>query len=172
MNAGEIGHMLLSAEGPKCGCGNRGCLESLASRRSIARDIALAIKSGESSKLTNWVNDPTDLDKIRSKSIAKAYRHDDALVCAVVNRAAKYIGMAIRSLIHLLGVRTFVLGGGLVEAIGDSLLNPIQDEVNKCLSGTAEDISIRISKLGDHAGILGAAALAQSRLCSSKHFKS
>ncbi|HNT34666.1 MAG TPA: ROK family protein [bacterium] len=166
-NAGEIGHMVIQPDGPLCGCGNRGCLEALASRKSIMRDLALAVQNGRPTSLLDSVGKDRDLLKVRSKAIAKSYHNGDPLVKETLDKAAGYIGLAVKSLVHLLGAELFVLGGGVVEAIGEAFLEPIRAEVLHCLPGTAEGVEVRISALGDQAGILGAAALARTRLTES-----
>lgn len=163
-NAGEIGHMVIKPDGPVCGCGNQGCLEALASRKSIMRDLAMAIQKGRSTSLMESIGKDKDLMKVRSKAIAKAYHSGDPLVKETLDRAASYIGLAVKSLVHLLGVELFILGGGVVEAVGEAFLEPIRAEIKHCLPGTAEGVEVRISVLGDQAGILGAAALARTRL--------
>jgi len=163
-NAGEIGHIVIDPDGPVCGCGNQGCLEAIASRKSIVRDLAEAIQRGRCSVLPDLMGKDKDLLKVRSKNIAKAYEMGDVLVKEVLDRAAAHIGLAVKSLVHLLGAEVFILGGGLVEAIGEPFLEPIRAEVLKCLPGTADNVQVRLSELGDQAGILGAAALARRRL--------
>jgi glucokinase len=159
--AGEIGHMIVQPDGPVCGCGNRGCLESLASRTAIERDIRLAVKSGRKSLLEQTLDG--DLSVIKSGKLADALRKKDPVVCEVVSRAAVVLGNACLSLRHLLDVEFIVLGGGVIEACGDFIL-PI---VRKTLSGdTLSDVfsgKVVRSQLGDDAVALGAVALARQK---------
>ena len=77
-SAGEIGHMIMQIGGPKCGCGNHGCFEALASRTAIERDIREAIAAGRTSVLTELAGG--DLSVIRSGMIRKALEVEDELV--------------------------------------------------------------------------------------------
>jgi glucokinase len=79
MTAGEIGHMVVLADGPVCGCGKRGCLESVSSRTAIERDIRLGLAAGRESMMDKWVK-REDRDRITSGILAEAYEKRDPLV--------------------------------------------------------------------------------------------
>jgi glucokinase len=79
--AGEIGHMVLEMDGPKCGCGNKGCFEALASRTAMFQRVKAAIKEGQKTVLTEMLD---DIDKMRSGDLRKALRRGDKLVERVV----------------------------------------------------------------------------------------
>src|SRR2546421_6609513 len=112
--AGEIGHMVLDVDGPKCGCGNKGCFEALASRTAIFQQIKAGIKDGEKTLLTEMLGD--DLSDLRSGDLRKAIRRGDKFVDRIVEGAAEYIGIAAANLINVLGPEVVVLGGGVIEA--------------------------------------------------------
>jgi glucokinase len=85
------------------------------------------------------------------------------LTLEVFNHASEYLGLAIVNLIHLINPEIFVIGGGLIEAVGEPFLKPAISKIDMCLEGTANGIIIAPGKLGDLAGILGAAAMARDR---------
>jgi len=158
--AGEIGHMVLQAGGPKCGCGNDGCLEALASRTAIFRRVQLGIKQGEKTLLTDMLGD--DLKDLRSGDLRKAIRRGDKFVEKVVLDAAEYIGIGVGNLINIISPEMIVLGGGVIEALDDEMMPTIKKvALDHILPGTDKGIEIVSSKLGDHAGIVGAAVLAR-----------
>ena len=162
--AGEVGHMIVEVKGPRCGCGNFGCLEAVASRTAITRDLQKAIlKKGKKSKLTEL--NGGNLDLIRSKAIARAVKQGDKPTIKVVQRAAKYLGISVASIVHFLNPEMVVLGGGVVEAMGDSLLDPIRHAAAEyALPTTMDGVQIIAATLGDNAGVIGASVLARERL--------
>ncbi len=158
--AGEIGHMVLQAGGSKCGCGNEGCLEALASRTAIFRRIQAGVKEGQKTLLTDMLGD--DLKDLRSGDLRKAIRRGDKFAEKVVLDAAQYIGIAVGNLINLISPEMVVLGGGVIEALDDEMMPTITKvALEHVLPGTDKGIEIVSSKLGDHAGIVGAAVLAR-----------
>ncbi len=162
-SAGEIGHIVMQIGGPECGCGNRGCLEALASRTAIERDIRDALAAGRTSVLTEITGG--DLSVIRSGSIRRAIQAGDALVCDILRHAAEVLGYACMTVRHLLDPEVIVLGGGVVEACSDFLM-PIVEHIvgNDRLPGARDGGQVRLSALGDDAVVLGAVALARKRV--------
>ena len=160
LTAGEIGHMVLEVNGPKCGCGNRGCFEALASRSAIFRKIQSAVKEGQKTLLTDMLGE--DLKDLRSGHLRKAIRRGDKFVEKVVEDAAEYTGIGVANLINILNPEIVVVGGGLIEALGDEMMPTIVKTAKEHLMpGTFSGIEIKASKLGDDAGITGAAVLAR-----------
>jgi len=138
--AGEIGHMVLDPAGPPCPCGRTGCLESLASGRSIAR--AFAQQRPE--------------QPLSAEAIAQAAARGDALAQQIWDEAMRWLGLGIASAANLLNPGLVVLGGGLTRA-GEQLFAPVRQVVaGRVLD---PDLSIVAAALGDHVGILGGAAL-------------
>jgi glucokinase len=158
--AGEIGHMVLQVDGPKCSCGNRGCFEALAGRQAIFRKIQAAIKKGEQTVLTEMLGQ--ELTDMRSGDLRKAIRRGDKLVAQVVDEAAEFTGIAVGNVINLLNPEVIVLGGGIIDALEDEMMPVIAKTAkDHALAGTAKGVRIIPSKLGDDAGIVGAAFLAR-----------
>lgn len=158
--AGEIGHMVLDVSGPKCGCGNKGCFEALASRSAIFQQIKAGIKDGEKTLLTEMLGD--DLADLRSGDLRKAIRRGDKFVDKVIEGAAEYIGIGIANLVNILGPEVVVVGGGVIEALADEMMSVIIETAQDyAMPGTMKGVEIVASKLGDSAGITGGAVLAR-----------
>ncbi len=158
--AGEIGHMVLEVNGPKCGCGNKGCLEALASRTAIFQQIKAGIKDGQKTLLTDMLGN--DLDDLRSGDLRKAIRRGDKFVDRIVDGAAEYIGIATANLINILNPEVVVLGGGVIEALADEMMGVIVETAQDyAMPGSMKGVEIVASKLGDNAGITGGAVLAR-----------
>src|SRR5712691_1243565 len=158
--AGEIGHMVIDVNGPKCGCGNKGCFEAVASRTAIFQRIKAGVKDGEKTLLTEMLGD--GLEDLRSGDLRKAIRRGDKFVAKVVEQAAEYIGIGVANLVNILGPEVVVLGGGVIEALADEMMAIIVEMARDCiLSGTSKDVQIIASTLGDNAGITGGAVLAK-----------
>jgi glucokinase len=158
--AGEIGHMILEVNGPKCGCGNKGCFEALASRTAIFQQIKAGVKNGEKTILTEMLGD--DLADLRSGDLRKALRKGDKFTDKVIEGAAEYIGIATANLINILNPEVVVLGGGVMEALADEMMSVIVETAQDyAMAGALKGVEIIPSKLGDHAGITGGAVLAK-----------
>jgi glucokinase len=163
--AAEIGHTILLAEGPACNCGNRGCLEALASRTAIERDIWAGINAGRESLIPEIMGQESR-ERLTSSALAEAWQKEDPLVREVLGRVQFYLGLAVASVVNFIDPEMVVLGGGVIEALGDKFLEPIravayQNFLNK---RGAKEVQIVPTKLGDQAGILGAATWARYQL--------
>ena len=158
--AGEVGHMVLEVNGPKCGCGNKGCFEALASRTAIFQQIKAGVKAGEKTLLTEMLGE--DLEDLRSGDLRKAMRRGDKFVDRVIEGAAEYIGIATANLVNILNPEVVVLGGGVIEALADEMMGVIVETAKDyAMPGAMKGVEIVASKLGDNAGITGAAVLAR-----------
>jgi glucokinase len=161
--AGEIGHMVIDINGPKCGCGNRGCFEALASRTAIFQRIKAGVKDGEKTILTDMLGD--SLEDLRSGDLRKAIRRGDKFVSKVIEQTAEYIGIGVSNLVNIFGPEVVVLGGGLMEALSDEMMSVITKTAkDHAMPGTLKGVEIVASKLGDNAGITGAAVLARRQV--------
>lgn len=155
----EIGHMKVQHRGRLCGCGRRGCLETIASRLAISAEAAAAVYRGEAPALAKIAG--PDLSRIRSNALAQAIRKGDRAVEAIVRQAASFLGLAIANAINLLAPDRVVLGGGLIEALGRIVVpetrEAVNDQVMDAFKGTFRIVT---ASLGDLAGVTGAAAIA------------
>lgn len=158
--AGEIGHTFVSPGGPRCGAGHRGCLEAMASRTAMQRDILSAIAHGKKSALTHIV--AGNLAGMKSSDLAEALQEDDKVVKRVLKRAAEYLGYGVASAVNLIDPDMVILGGGVVEALGETFVGWAAKVARpNFIAEAARDIPIVCAALGDDAGMLGAALLAR-----------
>jgi glucokinase len=161
-NAGEVGHMVVRAGGPRCNCGARGCLETLASRTGIVRQLRKEVKDGRKTSLTK--HHGKRLEDVSSGALKQAYQQEDELVQKTIKRAAKYIGIGIGSLVNVLGPEVVVLGGGVIEALGDEMLPIIgKSAARVAFEYSMQGVRIVRAELGDDAGVIGAAIIASER---------
>ncbi|MFH1623918.1 MAG: ROK family protein [Pseudomonadota bacterium] len=155
--AGEIGHMIVEPFGLKCQCGRDGCLESYASATGIVKRTIMASKRQKNSSLVNRTNG--NVNSITSKMVFEEAMSGDRLSLDILEEAGRYLGIAIASLINILNVRRFVIGGRVASA-GDVILEPARREVLKRAIHlpVKEELVVQAS-LGDDAGIIGAAGI-------------
>jgi len=159
--SGEIGHLVLMADGPRCGCGNLGCWEAIASRTAIERDLRQALAEGRQSRILEFATD----DRIKSGALARALEVGDELVTEVMQQAGHYLGQGVLTIRHLLDPELVIFGGGVIEACADFLLPIIEAEVRADnLKGSRDTLRLAVSELGDDAVALGAAAFARAEI--------
>lgn len=163
--AGEVGHMTMQVDGPLCGCGKRGCLEGIASRSAIAKEVAALAARGDAPTIAEECG--ADLLKIRSGVLADAVAAGEKAVEDVLRRAAYFVGIGTANLINVLSPEAVVLGGGLVEAMPNLYL----EEVHRAVEAHAmpflrRKVRIVEAKLGDDAVVMGAARLIADKLAS------
>ncbi len=154
---GEIGHMAVDPHGPRCNCGNIGCLEVMASGTAIARRARERLYADEPSMLREMV--AGDLSQITAKEVSEASAAGDELARELFEEAGTYLGSAIVSLMYMLNPALFVLGGGVTHA-GDLIFDPIRRVVkNRAPAIYQERTKIVKAKLGRDVGLWGALAL-------------
>lgn len=161
-SAGEIGHVIVLADGPFAVGGSvRGSIEAVASRAAIERDLRSAMAAGRPSVLPQLV--PEINAKFTSSILSKAVDKGDALTIQVLQRAAHYLGLHAASLINALDPEMLIYGGGVFEALGEWMLAPVRSVARQyALNKTGLDkVKIVESKLGEKAGVVGAALMAR-----------
>lgn len=158
--AGEIGHMVISLDGPECACGMKGCIEAYSSRTAIEKAIRAGVAQGRSTVLSEMLDGK--LDQIKSSALKRALQVEDELVTEVMTRAAEVLGQACINIRHILDPEVIVLGGGVIEAC-DFFIMPIVERVvaTDPLVSPASKTHVVASMLGDDAVLLGAVALAR-----------
>jgi glucokinase len=157
----EIGHMQVNPNGLPCGCGRVGCLETEASRLAISAAAAMAAFRGEAPHLLAAAG--TDLANIRSGMLAEAIQAGDTAIERIVERAARLIGWTIGDIVNLLAPDVIVLGGGLVEAMPELVVDEVEQAARqRAAPPFAKTFKILPAKLGDDAVVRGAAAWAEA----------
>ncbi len=160
-SAGEIGHLVIHANGRICGCGGRGHLEAYASRTAITQAIIGEVKRGHPSSLREMI---PELQRaapggtaIRSGILARAIESGDELCIDMVNDAAYYLGLGLASAINLINPARVILGGGVIESVPMLFSNAAKHARRESLPGPGASVSIVRAALGDNAGVVGAA---------------
>lgn len=157
--AGEVGHMTLEAHGPRCNCGNIGCLEALAAGPAIARNARAVIAEGRPTRILD-LTPGRDPQNITAHIVTDAAKAGDTLARELLAHAGFYIGVGIVNLLHILNPGRVVIGGG-VSFAGDLLFVPIRQTVDeRAPLAFRKGVDIVPAALGDDAGLLGVASLA------------
>jgi len=160
--AGEIGHTTIDINGPKCSCGNYGCLETLVGGTALTRRAQQAIRFGKKSILEEMVHG--NLDLIDGKMLTSAARQKDQVAMDVLEDTGRYLGIGISNLINTLNPSLIILSGGVFGA-SDFIMNSLRMTVEKrALAKPAQAVSIVISKLGENAIAIGAFTLLLKKL--------
>lgn len=155
--AGEIGHMVIDVNGSRCGCGGYGCWEAMASGTAIARDARNAVASGEPTTITLMAHGSAD--GITARTVYLAAVEGDRLAQRILGQASFYLGVGLTNLVNLFNPEVVVIGGGLAK-MGDVLMAPALDHVKaRAFMPAVNAVRFVPAALGDHAGVLGAAAL-------------
>ncbi|KQX68342.1 ROK family protein [Paenibacillus sp. Root444D2] len=163
-SAGEIGHMNMYREGRPCRCGSSGCLGRYASAIGMVKTFTDKLEEGRSSTVLQWVGD--DRTAITAQMISVAYDLGDSLAIEVMHETGKILGFGLSNVINLLNPEVIIVGGGM-SAAGDRLLNSVRDTArNHALKLSSHACKIEQAKLGGQAGMIGAAAYANSKMPS------
>jgi glucokinase len=152
--AAELGHMIIDPNGPPCGCGRNGHVESFSSGPAVARFVMEQIKAGKSSSLQGVV-EPTAVQ------VAEAALQGDALAISAFERAGFYLGIAVANYLAIFDPSILIFGGGASQA-GELLFKPFRESLQSHVFHPhyLDDLIITKAALGDDAGLLGALALA------------
>jgi glucokinase len=155
---GEVGHMTVEASGPRCKCGNVGCLETLASGMAIARQARESVAAGARTCIADLVNG--DLERIEAKLVHEAARQGDVVAVDLFRKAGMYLGIGIVNMMYLFNPGMVIIGGGVSKA-GDLLFVPMQATVRQRIHEIYwRDCPIVGAALGDDVCLTGAAILA------------
>ena len=155
--AGEVGHITIDTEGAECLCGNRGCLETVASAPNIVRRANERLNRDSTSSLSRLA-----LNKdFTADDMAREATEGDDFALMMLERTGKYIGTGVASVINLLNIERIVLGGGVMQA-REIILNPvIQEAKRRAFQPCFEATQILAASLGADAATIGAAMLAR-----------
>jgi glucokinase len=153
--AGEIGHLIVLAGGPRCGCGNQGCVESLASGPAIVSEANRRISQGFTTALFGLAGG--DLNKMTPELVAQAAAAGDQPAIEVLERAGYYLGLAIASAIALVAPEVVVVGGGVAQPGGFYWRSFEETARSHSHVTEIERISFKAPHFGYDAGVVGAA---------------
>jgi glucokinase len=154
--AGEIGHMIVKTGGPHCNCGRNGCLEAIAGKLGIIANIRKKVDKEGKTTLLSTIS-PEWRKNIGSSALKKCWDAGDLPVMKAIRKSAVTIGIAAANLINAVGIDTLILGGGVIEELGDVMIPLIRQSMTEYSIGNgAEGIEVVQSHLGDDAVALGA----------------
>lgn len=155
--AAELGHQIVRPDEPARASGTPGALEDVASATALVGSLKEAVKARKRTRLAKRVRAG---EKITARDIFDAAKAGDALCLKLVNEAGKFLGIGVTNMLHILNVELAVFAGGMTAA-GSILLKPIREEVRKrAFPLSRRHVKILFSKLGNDAGLIGAAGLA------------
>jgi glucokinase len=161
--AGEIGHIVMEGESAPCGCGLRGCLETIASATGIARIAREELEAGRASLLGDWFPDAQQRAAITAADISRAYDAGDELAVEVMNFVGLMLAKGLSYAIPLWSPDVIIIGGGAANA-GERLLAPLRRGLQGIVHPMYLDrMDIRLAEMNDDAGVVGSAAFAQAR---------
>ncbi|MHC1719387.1 MAG: ROK family protein [Clostridiaceae bacterium] len=155
---GEMGHMKIALDGEACSCGRKGCWETFASGTALISQTKKAAHANPESIINKLVKE--DMGKIDGRTAFEAAREGDATGKMVVEKYIGYVSDGLINIINILMPQVVVIGGG-VSNQGEYLLKPLRELVSAGVYGgkNIPQTEIRLAKLGNDAGIIGAASL-------------
>jgi glucokinase len=159
-SAGEIGHMLVMEQGPKCSCGGYGHLEAIASARAIVRSmLGLSVEHHQTELAIRRVTGDR-AERISAEQVFKLAAEGDEVARRVVGDVYTYLGIALANIIQVVNPGMIILGGQVAQA-GDQLIVPLQARIRDlCLPAASESLQVVRGKHGADANIVGAITLA------------
>lgn len=159
--AGELGHMCINFDGPLCGCGSRGCIEAYASATAIRREVREALEAGV--KTAIHIPEGAEED-FGAKVVYDAAMAGDAFAIDLFRRVGDALGVAAATMINTLNPNMIVYGGAVANA-EDFIFGPLKERIKlNAFDQPAKRAQIVKAKLGNDAGIIGAAGLAMGKV--------
>lgn len=156
--AGELGHICIDREGPECACGSRGCVEAIASGSAVARIAISRLLAGQRSVCAKLAG---GIDKVKAEHIYQAAASGDKMCEEIVRDAAQSLGLAVVSYIHMFNPQGIIIGGGVAIPNWKTIAPPIRRIVKeRAMPQFQKMLRILPAKLGDLAGLMGAAIIA------------
>lgn len=156
-SAGELGHVTIQASGPRCACGNRGCLEALASGTAIRRRARELASEHPGSALGRLAADR----EVLGEDVTRLAREGDGVAVAVLEEAGRWLGIGLAGFVNVFNPEVITVGGGVMAA-GELILEAAREEVRLRARPPSRDlVQIKEATLGPMSGVLGAAALAR-----------
>lgn len=160
--AAELGHVQAVPNGHPCGCGRRGCIEQYASGNALVRFAQNGAKDDPGKAAILLAKADGDAAGISGPMVTEAAREGDPIAIDAFHQIGTWLGVAMADMVQILDPQVIVIGGGVIEA-GDLLLSPARDSFIENLAHRAKSpiADVRAAKMGNTAGIVGAADLAR-----------
>ncbi|MBV9711220.1 MAG: ROK family protein [Ktedonobacteraceae bacterium] len=158
--AGEIGHMQVKEDGPKCSCGSSGHLEAVASAQAVVRNmLGLAVEYPETMEAIYRITGRR-AERLTAEQVFRLGAEGDTIASRLVSEVLKYLGNALANIVLLVNPGMIILGGPLAQA-GELLINPLQARIQElCLPAAAQSLRVVQGNLGSEANLVGAVTLA------------
>jgi glucokinase len=155
--AGEIGHISIDYNGPKCNCGSYGCIEAYAGNLYLRERVRTELRKHTESKIWKLINN--DLSKVSPRNVQLAAETGDAFAKSVIDELGVHLGSAFASLVNVLDISIFIIGGG-IAGFGKPLFDSIKKTISKrVMAPIRPRVKVLPAKLKNDAGIKGASAL-------------
>ena len=156
--AGDIGHICVDKEGPLCACGNKGCLEAMAAGPAITAKAMEAARNGSSPTLSQMRD--SNAGVLRPEDVNAACREGDQAALDIIRDSGLMIGDVLASLVNFFNPSHIFIGGGIAN-FGNHLLVAVRRAVlHRSLPLATTHLSIKFSRVGSNAGVMGAISLA------------
>ncbi|MCK4573146.1 MAG: ROK family protein [candidate division Zixibacteria bacterium] len=156
-SAGELGHMTINFDGPKCNCGNKGCLEMYCSSQAMIDGVKAKTVKGLSPRLEEVLEG--DLGNLTIKKLFAAARKGDEIAGEVIRDTAVYLGIGLSGIVNVFNPEVVVVGGGIIDG-GAGFLEVVTAEIRKrAFSSAVSDLRVVKASLGNAAGFIGAGLL-------------
>ncbi len=154
---GEVGHVVVAMDGPRCTCGGIGCLEAFASGWALRREAELVARTEDGQGLLHVAEG----GPLHAGVVADAARQSDPAAQAILARAGRALGAAMGAFINIFNPRAIVIGGG-VARLGPLLIEPATAALASYsfIDARRDLVAVSFSTLGDDTALFGAAALA------------
>ncbi|CCU80544.1 Transcriptional regulator [Halanaerobium saccharolyticum subsp. saccharolyticum DSM 6643] len=157
-NACEIGHTVIDPDGPLCGCGNHGCLESFSSGTSIGKRAREAAAAGKSKKMLDLADNI--IEDIDAVICAQAAYQGDQIAIDIFEKAGYYLGIGLGNVVNIFNTEMIILGGGVMKASDLFLDQALKTMKDIALPGPLEIVTVKEAELGSDIGLMGAIAVA------------
>ena len=161
--AGELGHMTIVADGRRCHCPNRGCLEAYAGGWAIAERAQEAVGADPQAG-QRLVALAGDIKQISAATVSQACSDGDRLACRLVEETAQYLAAGVVGIINAFNPCLLVLGGGVIQGRPEYVSEVERVVRENALQAAVQGLRIVMAALGDKAGVIGAAALARDEI--------
>jgi glucokinase len=160
--AGEVGHMTIDVNGPRCNCGNTGCWEMFASGTALANEAKRRIRNGAATSILDYAGGV--LEKVTARTIQTAVEHGDALAKELINQTGYYIGVGLANLLNIFNPEMIIIGGGLSN-MGSMLFDTaFRVAGERAFKENVQAVRFAMAELGESSGIIGAATYALNEI--------
>lgn len=159
----EFGHVTVEADGRRCSCRNRGCLEAYVGGWALA-ERAREAAGRDPGRAGALVEEAGSIEAVRGEHVAACFERDDGLAAELVEETAGYLAAGLVGMVNVLHPCVVVLGGGVIRGIPELVERVRKPVEERCFPVYAESLDVRRARLGERAAAVGAAVLARDRL--------